>query len=180
MKKEDWPVRQRAEMITNRHRVLNVFASMTGVLTVVAITGLIVGGSNNSVPNAPDVPTTPPPAPMQVTALELARAYAANEVDAQVAFGNKVLDVTGTISGVELDSSGDPVVKMIGVDQFLPVQASFESRYEGNLRALSRGQRITLQCSSITQVISEPMLSDCAFPVPAPQVRAADSGIGRR
>jgi hypothetical protein len=165
---------------TKRHRALKAFASITGVLMVFAIAGLMVGGSNNSVPNAPDVPSTPTVVPMQVTALELAQAYSANEVDAQIAFGNKVLNVTGTISGVEFDSFGDPVVKMIGVDQFLPVQASFENGYEGNLRALTRGQRITLQCSSITEIISEPLLSDCVFPVPARQVQAADSGMGRR
>jgi len=157
-----------------------VFASMTGAVMVVALTGLMVGGSNDGAPKATDVPSTSAASPIQVTALDLARAYAGNEVDAQMAFGNKVLDVTGTISGVEFDSSGDPVVKMIGVDQFLPVQARFETRYERSLRALSRGERITLQCTSITEIITEPMLSDCIFPVPARQIQAADSGMGRR
>ncbi|MBV9990066.1 MAG: hypothetical protein JOZ72_02130 [Alphaproteobacteria bacterium] len=99
-----------------------------------------------------------------VSSVELARAYNANEVNAQNTYGGKTLDVTGTITGVKLDIFNNPVVEMEGVNEFLPVQATFDQSYSQKVSALSKGQEITVRCTSITEVISAPMLSECSLP----------------
>jgi tRNA_anti-like/Uncharacterised protein family UPF0547 len=116
------------------------------------------GGSAGSGDNAQQADTT------AVSSVELARAYNANEVNAQNTYGGKTLDVTGTITGVKLDLFNNPVVEMEGVNEFLPVQATFDQSYSQKVSALSKGQEITVRCTQITEVVSAPMLSECSLP----------------
>lgn len=116
------------------------------------------GGNSGGGDNAQQADTT------AVSSVELARAYNANEVNAQNTYGGKTLDVTGTITGVKLDLFNNPVIEMEGVNEFLPVQATFDQSYSQKVSALSKGQEITVRCTSITEVISAPMLSECSLP----------------
>ena len=160
--------------------LLIVLAAIVGVIIVLALIGAAVGpqepgsakqatdtpqgsdgsaaGSGNSGNGAQEVETT------AVSSVELARAYNANEVNAQNTYGGKTLDVTGTITGVKLDLFNDPVIEMEGVNEFLPVQATFDKSYSKKVSALSKGQEITVRCTEITEVISAPMLSACTLP----------------
>ena len=101
---------------------------------------------------------------VHVSAVDLARAYDANEVAAQNEYGGRTLEVTGVVTGITLDLFSDPVIQMSGVNQFLPVQASFDKSYSDRLSSLSKGQIVTVRCTTITEVISAPMLSDCTLP----------------
>ena len=107
-------------------------------------------------------PTAVPP--VRVTAVDLARAYDANEVQAQNEYGGQTLEVSGVVTGITLDMFSNPVVQMRGVNEFLPVQASFDKSYSGRLGTLSKGQVVTVRCTSVTEVISAPMLGDCTLP----------------
>jgi hypothetical protein len=101
---------------------------------------------------------------MSVTAPELAQAFQANEVAAQKKYGGKVLDVTGTTSGSILDFLDRPVIHLNGISEFLPVQAQFDKSFGDQLSKLSKGQKITVRCMSLTSIVSAPMLSDCSLP----------------
>jgi hypothetical protein len=148
-----------------KHPFLIGCASIVGILLLLGVIGSMVGpASNTTAPNTPDATAAPTPAPLQVTSVQLASAYNANEVAAQQAYGNKVLDVTGTVEGVVLDLFNDPVIHLQGVNEFLPVQAQFDKSEGSKLSAISKGQTVTVRCSSITSVISAPMLSDCTLP----------------
>ncbi len=73
------------------------------------------------------------------------------------------------MTGVVLDIVNDPVVHLDSGNEFLPVQAEFDPSAENVLKGFSKGQTVTIECSSITSVISAPMLSDCSIPdSPAP------------
>ncbi len=100
---------------------------------------------------------------LAVTAQELASAYEANEAAAQQQYGGQPLEVTGTIAGITLDFSDDPVVQLSGTNEFLDVQASLAEGSKSKAGNLSKGQQITLRCESVTEVISAPMLSECSF-----------------
>jgi hypothetical protein len=76
----------------------------------------------------------------------------------------KTLDVTGLITGITLDISNDPTIQMEGTNQFLPVQARFDKSYSVRISSLSKGQQITVRCSSVDTVLSSPVLDKCTFP----------------
>lgn len=94
-----------------------------------------------------------------VTARDLAAAYEANEVAAQQQFGDRLLLVTGQVTGITLDLFDEPVVQMAGVNQFLSVQADLNDKNVA--AALQKGQEISLLCEKVTEVISIPMLDEC-------------------
>jgi len=158
--------------------LLIVLAAIVGVIVVLALIGLAVGpqepgsgaantGSTNTGSSAGNSGNGGGAEPVETTAVssvELARAYNANEVNAQNTYGGKTLDVTGTITGVKLDLFNNPVIEMEGINEFLPVQATFDKSYSEKVSALSKGQEITVRCTGITEVISAPMLSGCSLP----------------
>lgn len=145
----------------------NPFAVGCAALFVItAILGFIgylsQSGQQSSVPGAQDAPA--PVVTLAVTALELAQAYTANEVSAQKQYGEKTLDVTGIVTGIRLDMFNNPVIDIAGTNEFLPVQASFDKSFADRLTSISKGQRVTVRCTSITSVLTTPMLSECVFP----------------
>ena len=99
-----------------------------------------------------------------ITSAQLAAAYSENEVAAKQTYGDKTLDVTGTITGINLDLFDNPVIDLGGVDEFLSVQASFDKSYNARIGALSKGQQITVRCTSLDSVLTTPMLKDCSLP----------------
>lgn len=101
---------------------------------------------------------------MPVTAQELFAAYDENEVAAQQSYGDKVLLVSGTVSAVTLDFSDDPVVQLETSNQFSSVQASFDESFSTRAAALRKGQKVTVRCEKVTEVVGTPMLSGCTFP----------------
>jgi hypothetical protein len=143
------------------------------ILGAIIVTFTVISMNTQTAPNGeaaapPSDSDTAASAPaasaMQVNALQLAQAFQANEVAAQKTYGGQVLDVTGTITGVVLDIFNNPVIHLESGNQFLPVQASFDKSYGDKIGALSKGQQITVECTSLTSVISAPMLSDCTLP----------------
>lgn len=135
-------------------------------ILIFAIGAAIFGGSSGSdnqsaaVDNAAAEPAAPP---MPVTARELAAAYEANEVAAQKKYGGQRLAVTGIVDGVDLDLLDNPVLKLVGVNEFSPVQASFTKDYSDKLGELSKGQKVTITCDKLSEVIGTPMLHDCTI-----------------
>jgi hypothetical protein len=138
-----------------------------GIIIGLSVLGSLLpktADSPSSDSSSSDVNETDAPSPTQVTAVELAQAYQANEVNAQNMYGDKTLDVTGTVTKVRLDLFNNPVVEMSGVNEFLNVQATFGKDYNNQLASVTIGQQITARCTSITSVISAPILSDCTLP----------------
>ena len=114
----------------------------------------------------PDPATTPNPAapaaqPVAVTAVELSRAYGANEAAAQSAYGSTPLLVSGEIAGIDLDLTNDPVVKLKTDNEFSPAQASLADAAKPAAATLAKGQKIKLLCESVSEVIGTPMLRNC-------------------
>ncbi len=100
---------------------------------------------------------------MKVTASELFGAYQANEMAAQKAFEGQLLEVSGTVDGVELDFSDDPVVKLKTQNQFMPVSVYLTDSTKDQAAELRKGQKVTLLCREISEVISMPQLKECTL-----------------
>lgn len=137
--------------------------SLAGMIFVIGLIGSQLTPSNNLSSSGSNA-SAPEALPVAVNSVNLARAYSNNEVAAQRTFADKTLDVTGIVTGVTLDFANNPVLQLEGVNQFLPVQATFDKRFKQDLAAFSKGESVTVRCTSITEVISAPMLSDCSIP----------------
>jgi tRNA_anti-like len=96
-----------------------------------------------------------------VTARELAKAYDENEAAAQIKYGDKPITVTGTITGITLDFMDNPVVQLGGINEFSPVQGNLTDKAVA--ASLKKGQKITLKCEGVSEVVSMPQLSDCVL-----------------
>jgi hypothetical protein len=134
------------------------------VLGVLFIIGLALAPSTppSAVGGADTVTATPAPEPaIEVTSVELARAYEANEAAAQQKYGGKALKVSGTVEGVTLDFADDPVVQLQGVNPFLNVQANLGGGSKAKASQLQKGQEITLICSDVSEAVSMPLLKEC-------------------
>ncbi len=135
-----------------------------GVIVVLLIIFAIIGSNApTTTQQGTAAATAEKAAPVEVTAIELARAYQANEARAQKDYGDRPLLVTGTVDGVDLDFVDDPKVKLRTENQFLSAQATLVDADKPKASDLSKGQKITLLCEGVSEVISIPMLSGCSI-----------------
>ena len=124
---------------------------------------LIIDESNQSVPTPAPTPTptptpepTPEPAPapepestptpeISVTAVNLYKEYFLNEVAADLKYKGKLLEVTGRVTDIDTDFSGNPTVTF-GMDVYSlsGVLATFNKSELSNVANISLGQQITV------------------------------------
>lgn len=101
---------------------------------------------------------------IQVTATELVRAYDANEMRAQQTFGDRVLDVTGKVAGIDLGLTNKPTVTLQSDDAFNTVIVRENKAMTAIAADLDKGQTITLRCQGgAAEVMGSPVLKDCAL-----------------
>jgi len=98
---------------------------------------------------------------VKTTAGELFSAYQGNEMAAQQQFGGKTLEVSGTVDGVDLDFSDDPVVKLRTSNQFMAVSVYLTEETQNAAASYQKGQKITVLCEGISEIASMPQLKDC-------------------
>lgn len=135
-----------------------------GVIVVLGVIGAIVGpndsgSSGSSTAQAESAAVTEPP--VEVTAKELAAAYEANEAAAQMKYGKKVLQVTGTISDIQLDFADKPFLVLVGTNQFMGPQARLDEASQPMAASLSKGQQISITCQKVSEAVGNAMLDDC-------------------
>lgn len=119
------------------------------------------GGSSGADERDMSIPT------VEVTAQQLWQAFDANEVAAMRSYGDRRLRVTGTVDSVTLDFADDPVVMLATGQMFRNVHAGFDKENGAATAALAKGQSVTVECESVSEVAGTPMLRDCLIP-PAP------------
>jgi hypothetical protein len=146
----------------------NSFQSCLGCVGI-GIVGLVIlsaigsnSGDNNSTSNSPATALSSEP-PVEVTAKVLAKAFDDNEAAAMETYGNRTLAVTGTLTGVDLDLTDDPVVKLES-GMFLSVQAQFSKDNSAGVAALKKGQAVTVVCQKLSEVMGSALLDDCSLP----------------
>lgn len=96
-----------------------------------------------------------------VTAVELSAAYDANEVAAQEQFGNRIIEVSGKVDSITLDLTDDPVVNLSVPGTLIGVKVNFAADQNQQVATLSKGQQLTVTCSSVREFGGSPILDDC-------------------
>lgn len=97
----------------------------------------------------------------EISSIELTEAFEANEVAAQLKFGDKPILITGNVDGVALDLTDDPVVKLPGTNRYLPVGVRLDDKEAA--AALQKGQPIKALCQRLIEVAGVPQLGDCVL-----------------
>jgi len=98
---------------------------------------------------------------IEVTAKQLQQAYEANEAAAQQQYGKKPLRVSGKIINIQLDFADKPFVVLEGTNEFLGPQASLDDESQPKATNLTKGQKISLSCAGVSEVVGVPQLADC-------------------
>lgn len=117
----------------------------------------LAGGAVAAASSEAPVPVT------EVTARELHRAFADNELAGKQAYGDRRLKVTGVVGGVDLDLTDDPVLRLATDNQFMWVMASFDKEDGAGLGTLHKGQKAVVICDKLTEVAGNPYLRDCTL-----------------
>ena len=150
-----------------QHQVALTIATLLGVFAVFCVVMVIIeasksGGVSPSGSNG----STQDPAATQITATDLWKAYADNEVNADNLYKGKLLSVTGTISDIGKDIvTKNPCVSLKAGDQLgiYSVQCFFPDADEksSTLAALKDGQKITIYGTCEGTPVTNVQLSDC-------------------
>jgi hypothetical protein len=129
---------------------------------------LIVIGSmsdNKKSGSAQATATTPPPAEYEFTTTpqELASAYEANTVAADMKFKGKKFRVEGVVDSINTGIGDSIYITMRGGNAFSRPQFSLNDSEKAVAATLSKGQKITLVCIGVGDVIKTPMSRKCTF-----------------
>lgn len=100
---------------------------------------------------------------LKVTAPELLTAYEANEAAAQAKYGSSILQVTGMVQAVDLNLFNKPVVRFSTGNEFSPATVNLVEDAQSKAQTLSKGQKLTVTCQSVSEAIGSPQLQDCEF-----------------
>lgn len=138
-----------------------------GVFVVLGIIGSVIGEPTASDAGSDKAASTEAKstaaAPIEVTATALQSAYEVNEAAAQQKFSGAQLRVTGTILAIDLDFANKPVLRLVGTNAYIGPQASLDEASQARAPELTKGQKVTLLCEKVGEVIGTPMLDNCAL-----------------
>lgn len=150
-----------------QHQAALTAAGLIIAFTFVFIIVIAVNGSDG-LRSAKNITTAPSatPAPIEISAVDLWKAYTDNEVNADNQYGDQLLAVTGTITDIGKDIvTGNPCVSLDSGSEYslYPVQCFFSAGDKNSeaLAALKDGQEITVYGTCSGAPVASVQLSDC-------------------
>jgi hypothetical protein len=99
---------------------------------------------------------------VEVSAVQLERNYADNEVAADAQYKDKVLRVSGTVDEIRKDILDEPVLTLRARNQFNTVHCSFDGDgANASLASLRKGQKVTVRGLGSGYILGSPMIKRC-------------------
>jgi hypothetical protein len=99
--------------------------------------------------------------PIKASAPELQKAYEDNEVQADMRYKGRRLQVTGTVASISKDVLDKPFLSLAGGEMFSSVLAN--GLPESQLARLHKGDRVTVVCQGAGMTLRSAVLRDCSF-----------------
>lgn len=121
-----------------------------------ATTGATAQATPQSAPRAQEAEAV-----IRVSAVQLFKAYHANEVSADVKYRDKALVVSGSVMDITKDIFDNVSVSLRTPNEFMPARAQVDESEHEKAGALRRGQQVTLACSGGGMLVGSPVLDDC-------------------
>ncbi len=101
----------------------------------------------------------------QISANQLMDEYVANEVAAQLKYGDKLIAVSGYVDSVNInDFTGEPYVKLVGSPgdwALCAVRCTFPISAQASLATLSEGDFVTITGTCKRYFLCDVMVDDC-------------------
>lgn len=143
--------------------------SWIGVVGLAAAFGLVGCGAagDSGASNGTESPASPP---ITLKASELSKAFQENEAKAKLAYSEHTLVVTGKVKDIDLDFSDNPVIHLRGSGDVQDMGINDSGKMtDVNVNGLSKevaaniskGQMLTVACTSVDEVMGSAQLSDC-------------------
>jgi hypothetical protein len=141
------------------------------VMSIVSACGPAPEGAGENTAAAPKV---------TASAKEISAAFQENEVKAKKAYGDRTLEVTGTIKDIELDFADKPVVKLKGANEQMNMGLNKDGKMtdvvvsglpEDVTAELKKGDALTVVCASVTEIMGGAQLGDCSVASSAADVK---------
>lgn len=99
----------------------------------------------------------------RVTAKEIARKYADNEVAADQEFKGKTVLLEGIVQDIQSGIGDEPFLVFNGVNMFLGPQAKFKTPDIQRIANIRKGEKQRLVCVAAGEAIGNPFFDDCVF-----------------
>ncbi len=97
---------------------------------------------------------------VKASSQDIFAAYDANELSAAKFYGDRPLEVTGTIQSID-ESFGNPVLSLSTSNQFMPLRANFENNATDALSKMAKGDKVHVRCDRLTETAGFLSLQDC-------------------
>jgi hypothetical protein len=138
---------------------------IVGAVIVVAVLGYCMSIFNSTSTTQPGAALSSPAATVvgSVTAMDLARAYHANEVAADNTYKNQVYQISGVVESINKNFMDETYLVLRTDNMFNSVHAELKSSELGMAANLSKGTSVTVTCRIKGMVIGSPMADDCVF-----------------
>lgn len=98
---------------------------------------------------------------VSTSAREMFAEYEANEVAADRAFKGKEIDIVGTVQSIDKDAFNNIVVQLQTSNQFMPVSAVLQDRYESEAASMNKADIVEFVCIGAGRSVGRPVLKDC-------------------
>lgn len=146
-----------------KHKILTGFLVLIVLIIILSIAGNGKSKPATTAANTP-VPTAQPA--INVSAVQLASDYHANEVSADEKYKGNTLIVTGTVDSINEDFLNDPYIQLsdgLDDDGITDVDCHFSQSDVGSLAKLSKGQKVTVQATDNGMVLGSVNLQSCTL-----------------
>ena len=118
--------------------------------------------------NPQEIPKNAPP--VEITAVQLSKAYEDSEGSAQRRYGNRPLKVTGRVTAITSDPADNAVIRLKGGSLFTDVYLTVAEDHREQAERVSKGSELTMRCEGAAEVLGSPTLDGCTFERPAEAV----------
>lgn len=135
------------------------------IIVLIAMLSMCSGdkSENSSKPSGP---------PVDVTAADLSKAFQTNEAKAKLDYDGKTLNVSGAVKEIDLNIADNPVIKLRGSGDAYGMGLNSDGKItdvsangltKEDAAKINKGQKVTLTCGSVDEVMGGPQLQNCSL-----------------
>ncbi|MDB5554507.1 MAG: hypothetical protein JWL86_4491 [Rhizobium sp.] len=130
---------------------------------VLLLIGLWFVGSmpNKSSAPAPDIRNAAPADVAKTSAGELFRMYDTNEVATDSSLKGRIVEVSGTVQGINKDFLDNLYVSLVTPNQFMSANMHVPKSEEQKLIQMRKGQSVVFRCAKMKRWAGAPSGDDC-------------------
>lgn len=86
-----------------------------------------------------------------------------NEVAADNIFKGRDLIVSGTLSSIDKDFTGDVILQLESPNTFMGTRAHLEESEASKAASIRKGSKVALLCTGGGKIVGSPVLRDCTI-----------------